>query len=143
MIIYRIITSNDSALRKLWEEGWILSCISEGKMYFFKEEKKKREKSLAIISSELLEFQSSMRTACWVSRFKETADRELSMVKNCKELVDKIWIDEFMYRLKTILEDDFKSKHANKLTYLYRELSAFITPIVKVKEKESVMDIVL
>lgn len=41
-IIYRIISSNDSALRQIWEEGWILSCISEGKMYFWKEEKKKR-----------------------------------------------------------------------------------------------------
>lgn len=40
MIIYRIISSNDSALRQLWEEWWILSCISEGKMYFWKEEKK-------------------------------------------------------------------------------------------------------
>lgn len=40
MIIYRIIASNDSALRKLWEEWWILSCISEGKMYFWKEEKR-------------------------------------------------------------------------------------------------------
>lgn len=112
-------------------------------MYFWKEEKKKREKSLAIVSSELIAFQSSMRTACWVSRFKETADRELSMLKNCHDLVDSIWIDEFMYRLKTILEDDFKSKHANKLTYLYRELSAFIKPIVKVKQKESALDITL
>lgn len=42
MIIYRIISSNDSALRQLWEEWWILSCISEGKMYFWKEEKKAR-----------------------------------------------------------------------------------------------------
>lgn len=40
MILYRITTSNDSFLSKLWEEGWILSCISEGKMYFWKEEKK-------------------------------------------------------------------------------------------------------
>ena len=111
-------------------------------MYFWKEEKKQR-KTTAIVSSEILSFQTSMRTVCWVSRFKETPERELSMLKNCKDLVDSIWIDEFMYRLKTILEDDFKSKHANKLTYLYRELSAFIKPIVKVKEKESVMDIVL
>lgn len=42
-IIYRIITSNDSALRQLWEEWWILSCISDGKMYFWKEEKKIRK----------------------------------------------------------------------------------------------------
>lgn len=145
-IIYRTTPYDDkylTYLEKLWEDNWIYCWQLGDKLVFRKEEKKKREKSLAIVSSELLEFQSSMRTACWVSRFKETADRELSMINNCKELVDKIWIDEFMCRLKTILEDDFKSKHANKLTYLYRELSAFITPVVKVKEKESVMDIVL
>lgn len=143
MLIPKITTYNTQIIPTMYQEGWKLVTIYDDKMFWEKEEKKKREKSLAIVSSELLEFQSSMRTACWVSRFKETSDRELSMVKNCKELVDKIWIDEFMYRLKTILEDDFKSKHANKLTYLYRELSAFIKPIVKVKQKESVMDIVL
>lgn len=42
-IIYRITTHNDSFLTKLWEEGWILSCISEGKMYFWKEEKNTRK----------------------------------------------------------------------------------------------------
>lgn len=42
MILYRITTHNDSFLTKLWEEGWILSCISEWKMYFWKEEKKTR-----------------------------------------------------------------------------------------------------
>lgn len=39
-ITYRIISSNDSALRQIWEEWWILSCISEWKMYFWKEEKR-------------------------------------------------------------------------------------------------------
>lgn len=45
MILYRIISSNDSALRQLWEEWWILSCISEWKMYFWKEEKRVVRKS--------------------------------------------------------------------------------------------------
>lgn len=39
-IIYRIITSNDHSLHKMWEEWWKLSCISDWKMYFWKEEKK-------------------------------------------------------------------------------------------------------
>mgnify|MGYP007122361357 CR=1 FL=1 len=39
-IIYRIISSQDSALRQLGEKWWILSCISEWKMYFWKEEKR-------------------------------------------------------------------------------------------------------
>ena len=45
-IIYRIISSQDSALRQLGEDGWILSAISEGKMYLHKEEKKTRSKTL-------------------------------------------------------------------------------------------------
>lgn len=40
MILYRITTHNDSFLPKLWEEGWVLSCISEWKMYFWKEVKR-------------------------------------------------------------------------------------------------------
>ena len=129
-------------MEELGKQWYRLCTIYDWKIFLEKEEKKQR-KTTAIVSSELLSFQTSMRTVCWVSRFKETPERELSMLKNCKDLVDSIWIDEFMYRLKIILEDDFRSKHANKLTYLYRELSAFIKPIVKVKEKESVMDIVL
>ena len=137
------ITSYDTrAIPLMYQDGWRLITIYEWKMFWEKEEKKQR-KTTAIVSSEILSFQTSMRTVCWVSRFKETPERELSMLKNCKDLVDSIWIDEFMYRLKTILEDDFRSKHANKLTYLYRELSAFITPVVKVKEKESALDITL
>ena len=45
-IIYRIISSQDSALRQLGEEWWILSCISEWKMYFWKEEKKSRTQKI-------------------------------------------------------------------------------------------------
>lgn len=49
MILYRITTHNDSFLTKLWEEGWVLSCISEWKMYFWKEEKQIR-KSRTLVS---------------------------------------------------------------------------------------------
>ena len=45
-IIYRIISSQDSALRQLGEKWWILSCISEWKMYFWKEEKKSRTQKI-------------------------------------------------------------------------------------------------
>lgn len=48
MILYRIIASQDSALRQLWEEWWILSCISEWKMYFWKEEKRTVRKSRTV-----------------------------------------------------------------------------------------------
>lgn len=56
MILYRITTSNDSFLSKLWEEGWILSCISEGKMYFWKEEKRTRKQSLQVAWDDFQDF---------------------------------------------------------------------------------------
>ena len=142
MLIPKITSYDTKIIPSMYEDWWRITAIYEDKIFWEKEQKKQR-KTTAIVSSEILSFQTSMRTVCWVSRFKETPERELSMLKNCYDLSNTIWIDEFMYRLKIILEDDFRSKHANKLTYLYRELSAFIKPIVKVKEKESVMDIVL
>ncbi len=37
MIQYKLIKYNNSALCKLWEEWWILSCIHEWVMYFYKQ----------------------------------------------------------------------------------------------------------
>lgn len=56
MIVYRIIASNDSALRQLWEEWWVLSCISEWKMYFWKEEKRTRKQSLQVAWDDFSDF---------------------------------------------------------------------------------------
>lgn len=56
MILYRIISSQDSALRQLGEEWWILSCISEWKMYFWKEEKKSPNRKELIETPEFNQF---------------------------------------------------------------------------------------
>ena len=144
-IIYRTCPNDSNVLvylDKLGQDNWIYCGQLNDKLIFRKEVKKTR-KSTAIVSPDLLEFQKLMRTTCGVSRFKETAERELSMIRNCMELSNDIGMDEFTYRLKTILEDDFKSKHVNKLTYLHRELSAFIHPIVQPKEKASALHITL
>ena len=114
-IIYRTCPNDSNVLvylDKLGQDNWIYCGQLNDKLIFRKEVKKQR-KSTAIVSPDLLEFQKLMRTTCGISRFKETAERELSMIRNCMELSNDIGMDEFTYRLKTILEDDFKSKHVN------------------------------
>lgn len=83
-----------------------------------------------------------LRQAVWLTAFKDSKERWY--VTHCYNLMKKIWRDEFNFRLQTILSDQFKAKNCNKLAYLYWELKSFIhSPVIKTKEKESVMDIVL
>ena len=48
MLEYKLIVSNDSALPKLWQEGWQLICIDSGKMYFSRTIKKKPTTALTV-----------------------------------------------------------------------------------------------
>lgn len=45
MILYRVIWYNLPALHKMGEDWWILSCVNDEKMIFYKEEKKKSQKT--------------------------------------------------------------------------------------------------
>lgn len=86
--------------------------------------------------------QSFLRQAVWLTAFKDSKERWY--VTHCYNLMKKIGKEEFNYRLEAILSDQFKAKNCNKLAYLYWELKSFIhSPVIKTKEKESVMDIVL
>lgn len=58
MIAYRITRANDGILPKMGEEGWQLISIYEWKMYFSREERKKKEKKKAIQSNEYLSFRN-------------------------------------------------------------------------------------
>lgn len=83
-----------------------------------------------------------LRQAVWLTAFKDSKERWY--VTHCYNLMKKIGKEEFNFRLETILSDQFKAKNCNKLAYLYWELKSFIhSPVIKTKEKESVMDIVL
>lgn len=53
---YRIIKSEDHALHVMWEEGWMLSCIGEGKMYFTRPARKSKEEKRADHTPEYIEF---------------------------------------------------------------------------------------
>ena len=49
MIEYKIIIYNTKALPELWKDNWILSCISDGKMFFYREAQKER-RSRALVT---------------------------------------------------------------------------------------------
>lgn len=66
MIIYRIVRSNDAILPKMGEDGWQLISMYEGKMYFSREEKRKKEKNKAIQSEEYLSFRSLYPSKTWI-----------------------------------------------------------------------------
>nr|DAR72274.1 MAG TPA: hypothetical protein [Caudoviricetes sp.] len=53
-------------------------------------------------------------------------------------LAEKIGKDVFVFRIYKILEDEFKAKNCNKLSYLRKEISAFIhSPMVQPKSTNS------
>lgn len=87
---------------------------------------------------------SYMSKAVWCTTFKESQAQQRIYWKHLFNLWKEIWLEEFNFRLESILSDQFKAKNCNKLAYLYWELKSFIhSPVIKPKEKESVMDIVL
>lgn len=53
MIEYRVIWYNLPALHKMWEDWWILSCVHDDKMIFYREEKRKRKETSLVISPSL------------------------------------------------------------------------------------------
>lgn len=85
-------------------------------------------------NNEINLMQKFLRQAVWVTQFKDSKERWY--VTHCYNLMTKIGKEEFQYRLKTILKDEFKSKNCNKLSYLYWELKAFIhSPVVETEQK--------
>ncbi len=52
MILYRITSFNNSYLTKMWEDWWILSCIHNDNMYFYKKNERKITKKEYIISTQ-------------------------------------------------------------------------------------------
>jgi len=108
-------------------------------IYKYKDISSKEDKELALVpefwKDEINLMQKFLRQAVWVSAFKDTKERWY--VTHCYNLMKKIWKDEFQHRLKTILQDEFKAKNANKLQYLYNEIKAFIhSPVIEPEVKK-------
>lgn len=65
-IEYRITQAEDSVLKVVWNDGWQLCCISDGKMYFSREVKRKRGETAAEHTPEYLEFRQAFPSKTWV-----------------------------------------------------------------------------
>lgn len=67
----------------------------------------------------------------WIDDFKESKKWQRIYWKHLVSFIKSKWKEEFIKRLKLILEDDFKIKNCNSIKYLYSELKSFIhSPIV-------------
>ncbi len=75
----------------------------------------------------------------WIDDFKESKKWQRIYWKHFVNFIKTKWKEEFIKRLKLILDDDFKVKNCNSIKYLYWELKSFIhSPIVWIN-KEKVM----
>ena len=64
---------------------------------------------------------------------------EWTEVGRILRIAEKLGKEQFLYRLEKILEDPFKAKNSNKLSYLRKEIEAFIhSPILANKHENSV-----
>lgn len=85
--------------------------------------------------NETLDF---LKKIIWVSDFKESQKMQRIFWKHILNLWQKIWKEDFVFRLKNILKDSFKAKNCNSLKYLYSELKAFIhSPLVEVEPEKT------
>lgn len=70
--------------------------------------------------------------AVWCTTFKESQAQQRIYWRHLFNLWKQIWLEEFNFRLKEILSDQFKAKNCNKLSYLYWELKSFIhSPVIE------------
>lgn len=92
------------------------------------------------VSTELNErranFVKFLRVTVGVDKFKDYSEwREASKMET---LGKKLGQKEFTRRLKLVLEDDFKHKNCNRLSFLRKEIESFIQtkPLTSIKSKE-------
>jgi len=70
--------------------------------------------------------------AVWIDEFKESKQWQRNYWKHFVGYKNKIWWEDFLFRLKWVLSDDFKQKNCNSIKYLYNEMKAYIhSPVVE------------
>lgn len=107
------------------------------KEFFEKEKIKSSAADEEYWNPEINNMLSFLKKIIWVSDFKESQKMQRIMWKNILNLWKKIWKEEFQIRMKNILEDWFKSQNCNSLSFLFKELKAFIhSPVVPVWQKQ-------
>jgi hypothetical protein len=72
----------------------------------------------------------------WIDTFKETQQMQRNFWKHIVNYINKVWKEDFIKRLKGVLQDDFKSKNCNSIKYLYSEIKAYIyNPVIEPERK--------
>ena len=80
-----------------------------------------------------------LKKAVLVSDFKESTQMQRRYTQILCHMKNKIWVEEFAFRIKTILQDGFKAKNCNKISYLHGELKGFIhSPVVEVQDDRKI-----
>ena len=75
-----------------------------------------------------------LQKAVWIDEFKETKEWQRRYSKNFVSFIKKHWKEEFLWRLKWVLENSFKAWNCNSIKYLYWEIKSFIhSPVVDIK----------
>ena len=106
------------------------------KEFFEKEKIKSYAADEEYWNPEINNMLSFLKKIIWVSDFKESKKMQRIMGKNILNLWKKIWKEEFQIRMKNILENDFKAQNCNSLSFLFKELKAFIhSPILSKQQK--------
>jgi len=73
-----------------------------------------------------------LHKAVWIDQFKENQQRQRIYGKHLVGFIKKHSKEEFIKRLKWILENDFKASNCNSIKYLYWEIKSFIhSPIIE------------
>lgn len=87
-------------------------------------------------NQEVNNFLAFLKKTIGVDDFKETQKVQRQELWHLLNLWKKIGKEEFLERLKSVLEDSFKRKNSNSITFLYKEIKSFIhTPVVAEKTK--------
>ena len=72
--------------------------------------------------------------AVWIDEFKESKAVQRKYWKIFVDFIKRNWKENFIARLKWVLEDNFKQKNCNSVIYLYKEIKGFIhSPVVDIK----------
>lgn len=111
----RIIVANDSHIQSLYDDGWELKAISDGKMYFDREIKKTRAQKKAeqtpqyIMFKELYPKKAGITAQKVINQIQEIVD-----AKEFDKLIE--WVEK--YNKKIFLEKVVEKFILNPLTYL-------------------------
>ena len=89
-------------------------------------------------NQEINEMLLALKNKIGISAFADGTKWERIYGQNCVRLIRKIGKEDFVRRLDTILQDDFKHKNCNRIKFVYCELNGFIEPSATARKGKGV-----